>query len=143
MADALRRTYFVLLIPAILGFMGISGAKALGLIHIDQITFMELFAPLLLVLSVIFALGLPVFFRALFAHKVREQKRVSEADLLRFECTFLYIALVTPYLALIGYLLEFPRFHLAGSVLMALYAVYYYFPSQRRIRFEKRIFRVQ
>ena len=143
MADALRRTYFVLLIPAILGFMGISGAKALNLIHIYQVTFMELLAPLLLVLSVIFALGLPVFFRSFFAHKVREQKRVSEADLLRFECTFLYIALVTPYLSLIGYLLKFPRFHLAGSVLMALYAVYYYFPSQRRIRFEKRIFRVQ
>jgi hypothetical protein len=143
MADVLRRTYFVLLIPAILGFIGISGAKALNLIHIDQVTFMELLAPLLLVLSVTFALGLPVFFRALFAHRVREQKSVSEADLLRFERTFLYIALVTPYLALIGYLLEFPRFHLAGSVLMALYAVYYYFPSQRRIRFEKRIFRVQ
>jgi len=143
MADALRRTYFVLLIPAILGFIGISGAKALNLIHIDQITFMELLAPLLLVLSVIFALGLPVFFRAFFAHRVREQKSVSEADLLRFERTFLYIALGTPYLALIGYLLEFPRFHLAGSVLMALYAVYYYYPSERRINFEKRIFRVR
>ena len=143
MADALRRTYFVLLIPAILGFIGISGAKALNLIHIDQITFMELLAPLLLVLSVILALGLPVFFRALFAHRVREQKSVSEADLLRFERMFLYIALVTPYLALIGYLLEFPRFHLAGSVLMALYAVYYYYPSERRINFEKRIFRVR
>ena len=143
MADALRRTYFALLIPAILGFIVISGFKALDLILIGQVGFMELLAPLLLVLSVIFAVGLPVFFRALFAHRVREQKSVSEADLLRFERTFLYIALVTPYLTLIGYLLEFPRFHLAGSVLMTLYAVYYYFPSQRRIRFEKRIFRVQ
>jgi hypothetical protein len=143
MADALRRAYFALLIPAILGFIVISGFKALGLIPIGQVGFMELLAPLLLVLSVAFALGLPVFFRALFAHRVRKEKSVSEADLLRFERTFLYIALVTPYLTLIGYLLEFPRFHLAGSVLMSLYAVYYYFPSQRRIRFEKRIFRVK
>jgi hypothetical protein len=143
MADVLRRTYFVLLMPAILGFIVISGFKALDLIPIDQVGFMELLAPLLLVLSVIFALGLPVFFRALFAHRARGQKSVSEADLLRFERTFLYIALVTPYLSLIGYLFEFPRFHLAGSVLMSLYAVYYYFPSQRRIRFEKRIFRVK
>ena len=143
MAEALRRTYFAILTPAILGFIVVSGFKALGLIPIDQIGYMKLLAPLLLVLSVIFAVALPVFFRALFAHRVREQKSVSEADLLRFERTFLYIALVTPYLTLIGYLLEFPRFHLAGSVLMTLYAVYYYFPSQRRIRFEKRIFRVQ
>ena len=143
MAEALRRTYFAILTPAILGFIVISGFKALGLIPIDQIGYMKLLAPLLLVLSVIFAVALPMFFRALFAHRVREQKSVSEADLLRFERTFLYIALITPYLALIGYLLEFPRFHLAASVLMALYAVYYYFPSQRRIRFEKRIFRAQ
>ena len=143
MAEALRRTYFAILTPAILGFIVISGFKALGLIPIDQIGYMKLLAPLLLVLSVIFAVALPMFFRALFAHRVREQKNVSEADLLRFERTFLYIALITPYLALIGYLFEFPRFHLAASVLMALYAVYYYFPSQRRIRFEKRIFRAQ
>ena len=143
MAEALRRTYFAILTPAILGFIVISGFKALGLIPIDQIGYMKLLAPLLLVLSVIFAVALPMFFRALFAHRVREQKNVSEADLLRFERTFLYIALITPYLALIGYLFEFPRFHLAASVLMVLYAVYYYFPSQRRIRFEKRIFRAQ
>ncbi len=142
MANALRRTYFSLLIPAILGFIVVSLFKALDLISIERVTFMELLAPLLLALSVIFALGLPVFFRALFAHSVREQKSVPEAALLRFERTFLSIALVTPYLALTGYLLDFPRFHLTGSVLMALYAVYYYFPSQRRIRFEKRIFRV-
>ena len=133
----------MLLMPAILGFIVISLFKALDLIPMDQVGFMELLSPLLLVLSVIFALGLPVFFRALFAHRVREQKSVSEADLLRFERTFLYIALLTPYLTLIGYLLEFPRFHLVGSVLMSLYAVYYYFPSQRRIQFERRIFRVK
>jgi len=44
---------------------------------------------------------------------------------------------------LVAYLLEFPRFYLAGTVLMALYAVYYYYPSKKRIQFERKIFRVK
>ena len=91
----------------------------------------------------LFSIALPIFFRTLFAHNVRQEKSISETDLLRFERTFLCIALVTPYIALAGYILELPRFHLGGTVIMALYAVYYYYPSERRIRFEKRIFRVK
>ena len=91
----------------------------------------------------VFAVALPIFFRTLFAHKIRHQKSTSEAELIKFERNFLYIALVAPYLMLVAYLLEFPRFYLAGTVLMALYAVYYYYPSKKRIQFERKIFRVK
>jgi len=143
MADELRRTYFILLIPAIVGFIAISAAKKFNLLEFGHITFLELLAPLVFILSVVFAIAWPIFFRTLFAHKIRHQKSISEADLIKFERNFLYIALVTPYLMLTAYLLEFPRFYLTGTVLMALYAVYYYYPSKKRIQFERRIFRVK
>jgi hypothetical protein len=45
--------------------------------------------------------------------------------------------------SLIAQILQLPRFHLAGTIIMALYALYYYYPSKRRIDFERRIFRVK
>ena len=143
MVDELKRTYFTLLIPAIVGFIGISVAKKFDLVEFGQITFQEIFAPLVFILSVVFAIAWPIFFRTLFAHKIRQKKSISEADLIKFERSFLYIVLVTPYLMLTAYLFEFPRFYLAGTVLMTLYAVYYYYPSKKRIQFERRIFKVR
>jgi len=143
MADELRRTYFILLIPAIVGFVAISAAKKFNLLEFGYITSLELIAPLVFVLSVVFAIAWPIFFRTLFSHKNRHQKSISEATLIKFERNFLYIALVTPYLTLAAYLLDFPSFYLAGTILMALYAVYYYYPSKKRIQFERRIFRVK
>ena len=143
MVDELRKTYIVLLIPAIVGFIFFFIAKTFHLIHIGPVKFQEFLGPSLFIASVIFAIALPILFRTLFAHKVRHQKSDSEIDLLKFERIFLYIALLTPYVTLIAYFFELPRFYCAGTVLMALYAVYYYYPSERRITFEKRIFRVR
>jgi len=143
MADELRRIYIVLLIPAIVGFIFLFVAKTFHLISFGPFKFQEFLGPLLFILSVIFAIAFPILFRTLFAHKVQHQQSVSEPDLLKFERIFLYIALLTPYVTLIAYFFELPRFYCAGTVLMALYAVYYYYPSERRIKFEKRIFRVR
>jgi hypothetical protein len=143
MIGELRKTYVILLIPVIVGFAVCFVVNTYDLVGLGPTKFKGIIAPLLFSLSVVFAIALPIFFRSLFAHKVRQKKGVSEADLLKFERTFLYIALVTPYIALAGYVLELPRFHLGGTVIMALYAVYYYFPSQKRIQFERRIFRVR
>ena len=143
MVDELRRTYIVLLIPAIVGFIFLFVAKKFHLIHIGPFKFHEFLGPSLFIASVLLAIALPILFRTLFAHKVRHQKSVSETDLLKFERIFLYIALLTPYVTFIAYFFELPRFYCAGTVLMALYAVYYYYPSERRIKFEKRIFRVR
>ena len=143
MINELRRTYIVLLIPAIVGFIFLFVAKTYHLIHIGPFKFKEFLGPAVFIVSVILAIALPILFRTLFAHKVRHQKSVSETDLLKFERIFLYVALLTPYVTLTAYFFELPRFYCAGTVLMALYAVYYYYPSERRITFEKRIFRVR
>lgn len=143
MVHELRRTYIVILIPAIVGFVFLFVAKTFHLITLGPFRFQQFLGPALFIASVIFAIALPVLLRTLFAHKVRNEKGVSEIALFKFERTFLYVALLTPYITLIAYFFEVPRFYCAGTVLMALYAVYYYYPSERRITFEKRIFRVR
>ena len=145
MTKELKRSYFSLLIPAVLALAVLAGLKSFHLLP-QTPTYpsgpLGFLAPFVFVLAVFFAVGLPVFFRALFAHRMRERNTVAESDWLTFERTLIRISLVTPYLILPAYLLEFPRFYLAGTALTALYAVYYFYPSRKRIRFERRMFRV-
>lgn len=143
MVAELRKTYFTLLLPAALGIVLIYLTKTLELFSIPKTDSLKFVAPLIFVASVAFAVALPIFFRTLFAHKLRDEKSVSRVDLVKFERNLLYTALVTPYLILPAYVLEIPSFYLGGTILMALYAGYYYYPSERRIQFEKRVFRVQ
>ena len=143
MVGELRKTYFTLLVPAILGLAFIYIAKTLELFSISHIESLKFLAPFIFVASVASAVALPIFFRTIFAHRMRDEKSVSQLDLIKFQRTLIYISLITPYLILPAYLFEVPRFYLGGTVLMALYAAYYYFPSEKRIQFEKRIFRVE
>jgi hypothetical protein len=142
MYSELKKTYFAVLLPSILGFVTVYLAKANYLFEIGSINYMEIWAPSIFFLSVIFALALPIFHRTLFAHRNRYANRLSERDLAKFERKQIYLTLVTPYLGLAAFILELPRFFAGGSILMGIYAVYYFYPSQRRIALDKRIFRV-
>jgi hypothetical protein len=143
MVNELKKIYFALLVPAVIGLFAIVLAKKSEFITFGQIEFLGVIATLTFILAVFFSIGLPIFYRSLFAHKMRDRSSVSQDELVNFERSLILISLITPYLTWIGYLLEFPRFHFAGTVLMAIYAVYYFYPSKKRIQFEKRIFRVK
>jgi hypothetical protein len=143
MSGELKRNYFAFLIPSILGFAFAYWAKANGFIEIDAINYLEIIAPSIFILSAISAVAFPIFYRALFAHRRRKFICVSEEELFQFERTLIYVVMTTPYLALTAYVREFPSFYTTGAILMGLYAVYYFYPSNRRVAFERRIFRVK
>ena len=142
MTEKLKKTYLTLLIPAIAAIVLAFGLRRMGFIFRDPNIPNAFVAPFVFVLSVFFALALPIFIRSLFAHTVRRLKSVPEEDLFRFERKLIFVSLLTPYLILPAYLLNFPDFYLIGTTLMALYAVYYFYPSTKRIQFERRVFRV-
>jgi len=143
MINKLKKTYFILLIPAIVGFICIYLSKRFNFFNLDQPQFISILAPIVFVLSVIFAIAAPIFFRSLFAHKISNEKSTTESKLIKFEQSLIRIALVTPYLGLIAYFFEFQKFYFSATFIMTLYAVYYFYPSKKRIAFEKRIFRVK
>ena len=143
MTHDLKRTYFTLLLPAVAGFILIFVLQHFHLVSFNTPQIPPVFHPIIFIASVCFAVALPIFYRTVFANKRRHQTHTAEEDWLKFERNLLYIAMATPYVCLIAQILQLPRFHLAGSIIMALYAVYYFYPSKKRIEFERRIFRVK
>ena len=143
MTHGLKRIYFTLLLPAVAGFILIFVLRHFQLVRFNILQIPSVLSPIIFFVSVCFAVALPIFYRSVFANKRRHLTKTDEEDWLKFEYNLLYIAMATPYVALIAQILQLPRFHLAGTIIMALYAVYYYYPSKRRIEYERRIFRVK
>ena len=141
MTDELKKTYFIFLLPSILGFTLAGGAKAYDLIEIGSDNFIEIAGPIIFILCIALAVAFPIFYRALFAHKSRDLINLSEKKLYKFERTLINVVMITPYLALIAYFFDLPRFYTASAILMGLYAVYYFYPSKTRIAFDRKIFR--
>jgi hypothetical protein len=143
MTHDLKRIYFTLLLPAVAGFMVIFALQHFHLVEWNFANIPRVIQPLIFIISVCFAVAFPILYRTVFANNRRHQKNTTEEDWLKFERNLLYIAMTTPYVALVGQISQLPRFHMAGTILMALYAVYYYYPSKKRIDYERRIFRVK
>ena len=138
----LKRVYFSLAAPAAAGFLiawpiKITGPPEWG----RQLIFAAPVAESLFVAAAILSIAFPIYYRSWFAHRNRREKRVPERALLKFERNLIVGTMITPYLALTACVLPLPRFHLAAIALMGLYAAYYFYPSERRIAFERRIFR--
>lgn len=143
MTHGLKRIYFTLLLPAVAGFILIFVLRHFHRIRFNISQIPSVLSLIIFVASVCFAVALPIFYRTVFANKRRNQTSTAQEDWLKFEQNLLYITLATPYVALLAQILQLPRFHMGGTIIMALYAVYYYYPSKRRIEYERRVFRVK
>ncbi|NOZ79511.1 MAG: hypothetical protein GXP48_10115 [Acidobacteria bacterium] len=144
MENRLRRLYFWLLAPAIVLFGAAYVAQARHLVDVEP--FMRrhpALGPAIFVLAAICGIALPILLRTLFVYENRERKSITEDALFAFERKMLLAAMATPYLAIAAAFLEIPKVLFAGTVLAMLYAVYYFYPSEKRMSFEKRIFRVR
>ena len=143
MQPILKRQYTIIIIPALCLFLVFGLARQLNFITSGQFVISSVLHSMVFILSAITAIAGPLFFRTLFAHSMRKQSQVPAKEFLSFQKKILWISMITPYLAFIAVLCDFPRFFATAIVLMAMYAVYYYFPSQKRIDFDQKIFRVK
>ncbi len=85
----------------------------------------------------------PIFIRTLFAHAHRHETQVEEVRFMAFQKRLLWVSQTTLYLAFVAVFFSFPRFYAGAVVLIALYSLYYYFPSSYRIDFDRKVFRVK
>ncbi len=144
MEAQLKKYYIALLAPAVAGFLVIFLLKALAVVDAGAFkSWQPIAGPILFILSIVFAVAIPLLVRTLFVNKHHQEKGIPENVLLIFERNTMSIALVAPYMALAAFFLEIPRFHLAGTILASFYAVYYFYPSHKHIQYEKRIFRAK
>jgi hypothetical protein len=139
----LKNVYALLLVPVVLGTALLWILDRMTLLPYELREARPFISTAILTLAALCAVGLPIFYRAYFAHTVRLQKTVSRACFLAFERNLILIALLAPYWGLLAFGWKLPRFYFTGTLLMALYAVYYFYPSRKRLRYDTRIFRVQ
>nr|WP_319394940.1 hypothetical protein [uncultured Desulfobacter sp.] len=88
------------------------------------------------------AIAGPLMMRITFAHRVRQLICVQIQPFLTFQRRLIVLSGITPYLALTGVWGGLSQFHAGGIILMALYGAYYYFPSEKRISYDIKLFRV-
>lgn len=131
------------MVPAVCLFVLAGLARQFNFVQSGQLTVPESLYAVIFVLSAISALAGPILIRTLFANATQGEARVSSDNFLSFQKRLLGVSLISPYLAFMAYLFDFPRFHAGAVLLMAMYAVYYYFPSEKRIVFDRKIFRVE
>jgi hypothetical protein len=141
MHERLQKIYFSVLTPAVIGFFVIYLVNHLHGSYLFSNQVVAFIAPRIFFLAVVFAVAAPVFYRSVFAYHRQNHKGVHPMELFKLERNITLIALVTPYLALAAYYLQLPCFYLTGTILMALYAIYYYYPSRKRIMFDCKLFR--
>lgn len=142
MEKQLRSTYYRLLAPALAALAAVAAAHLAGRPLVVHTAWKDVLGPALFIMAGSFAIGLPILYRTYFLHRHRHRPRVERSVLLTFQRRFLYMVAIPAYLAVVAYALRVSHFHLVGTVLMALYAVYYYYPSSQRLALEKRIFRM-
>jgi hypothetical protein len=143
MVQELKRQYFFGVTPPVAIFIALGLLQETQVISLSRAPMQIILAPVIFIAAIVTGVALPVWLRTLFAHRRRNQYTVSSEDFLRFQRQILYSAIATPYLALAAFLLVLPPVHFFGTVLAALYAAYYYYPSEKRIRFDRHIFKIQ
>ena len=142
MKATLQKRFVLMLAPALIGFGCVLLLRSLDFDPIDAAR-MGRWAPVLFVLAVVMAAAAPIMVRAAFAHRMHRRRQTSETEFLRFQRALLIVVMATPYLALALYALAAPAFYLGGALLAMLYALYYHYPSEKRLAFDRRVFRVQ
>ncbi|NOX16770.1 MAG: hypothetical protein GXO87_00605 [Chlorobi bacterium] len=92
--------------------------------------------------AALFSVGLPVFYRTWFVNKVKNLKSVPTNDFIAFEKNTISIALVSPYLLFVSLFLDVDQIYIIIVAFLSIYSAYYFFPSANKIRFEKKLFRI-
>ena len=131
-----------MLIPALLLIILSEAAKEGLRFDVGRIAAKEIFEPVVFMLSVFSALAAPLLFRLHFIKKLKDKKKTALPAFIKFEKQTLYIVLLTPYFFFAASILQFAAFYYLSIFLLSLYAGYYYYPSAKRLHFEKRLFRI-
>ncbi len=139
----LKQAYYRLLLPALVAIAMAAAVRSSEMaVLISQAAAVKIVGAGLFAASIAVAVGLPIWIRTAFANRMRAARGVAESEFVRFQRRLIATALVAPYLAAVALALSLPSFYQAGCFLAALYAMYYHYPSERRIGFDRRLFRV-
>lgn len=138
----LQSLFVKLLSPAILFIVVLEILKYFGYYHIPEISRSRILDISLILLAACSALAFPLMYRTWFINGVRGQQSVQRNSFMLFQKRSLLIVLSSAYVFSLVSFLGASDVVYYSVFLLALYGTYYYFPSQKRITFEMRLFKV-
>ena len=140
--NALFKRYLIMLVPAAILFGAWAVCRQAGLAPAAGKAITDVLGPAAFISAIVLAVAAPLLYRARFVKGVAGQQSVDADAFLAFQRSLLSLALLAPYAAFAAYVAGVSNFHFGGAFLAALYAAYYYFPSEKRVSHEMRLFRV-
>jgi len=144
MQARLRKVYMVLVAPAGALFVVLYVVKKLELVDTDVIRDAHpMLGMMIFLLAAMCGLAIPLLLRTLFVYRHRTAQWIGKDELEGFERRLLFVSLISPYLAVLAAFFEIGTVHFAMTVLAAFYALYYFYPSKKRVLYEQKIFRVR
>lgn len=97
----------------------------------------------LFVLSALNALVFPLLYRLKMIRRLKRKAKATRIEFISFQKHTLEISLSTFYFLIMALFVGVSQLVYLGIFLLALYSAYFYFPSQKRVDFEIRLFRVE
>lgn len=142
MKKTLFEIYVMMLVPVLLAISVLYIIDFLNLFKFNTEVAARPITITIFILAAAFSIALPIFYRSLFVNTVKNENNINLYKFISFEKNLTIIAMVAPYFIPLALLLNLSSFYLVAIVLFGLYSVYYYYPSEKRINFEKKLFRI-
>lgn len=140
---ALLRRYLTILAPSTALFAVWAVCRQAGVVHPLNPQYTDLIGPTIFITAIVLAVALPLLYRIRFVKSVEGSRTVDAEAFVPFQLNLMSLALVASYAAAAGYMTGVSNFHFSGAFLASLYSAYYYFPTERRVAQEMRLFRVK
>jgi hypothetical protein len=143
MTARLRKKYFILISPAVLLAVIVYLLQELNLWEGVSYSPSHYFPLIVFVLAISVGVAIPIFLRVYFFSQLKEKKFFTLDEFISYQEKIISVISITPYFAFIAALVNMEPFYFGGTVLAAIYAMYYHFPSDKKIAFDKKVFRVK
>ena len=135
--EKLRTFYKICIIPAIIFFFA-------ALLYHKKINFQKYQIPkidiILILLSLFFALILPILYRIYNFFSVNYKGAMNERRFINFEKMLIIISQISIYVMIVGNYLTDTKIVMLILSVVAFYSLYYYYPTSKKLNLDSRIF---
>ncbi|RLD82441.1 MAG: hypothetical protein DRJ10_05050 [Bacteroidetes bacterium] len=137
----LQKNYFLIVTPAILLILIFFILEKLGFTFVFQ-TSGKLVSTLIIILAASTSTILPIWYKLILIKRLKNKKKVSFEEFLTLQNKTIFTAAFSIYWIFPAYMYQIPNIPMLLISFFAIYALYYYYPSKRRIDMEKKTFRI-
>lgn len=99
---------------------------------------------LFLVIAALFDFVLPLWQKISFFSMVKKRnKEIKINTYLKYQKMLLGYAFLGGYLSILAYIISIPKIPLLIIIMAGIYSLYFYYPSSKKINFDKKIFNLK